>query len=176
MEASTPKSPLSWSESKTFPVRLHHSEGSSSRACRGAGVAGGLANHELGAAGEHPPGPVGEVAPETKWSSFSQVPRLEAAIEADPYDLSSWDARLRQAIQDRAAAPVFERALKQLPHAARIWAAYAEWCELQARPSQPSPTCHRYVQLPLRNVVVAVVLVGCMLAVSMLYISIICNM
>ena len=33
--------------------------------------------------------------------SFESVPRLEAAIEADPYDLSSWDARLRQAIQVR---------------------------------------------------------------------------
>ena len=80
------------------------------------------------------------------------TPRLDAAIEADPFDLNSWDARLREAIQDTGgrerrvflrlrklpleegkAEPVFERAVTQLPYAARIWAAYAEWSEMQAR-------------------------------------------
>ena len=86
------------------------------------------------------------------------TPRLDAAIEADPFDLNSWDARLREAIQDTngreryavyagarrtsetceegKAEPVFERAVAQLPYAARIWAAYAEWSEMQAR------SCH----------------------------------
>ena len=34
--------------------------------------------------------------------------------------------------QEGKAEPVFERAVKQLPFAARIWAAYGEWCEMQA--------------------------------------------
>ena len=36
------------------------------------------------------------------------------------------------ASQEGKAEPVFERAVKQLPFAARIWAAYAEWSEMQA--------------------------------------------
>eukprot|EP00435_Cladocopium_sp_Y103_P020496 s1453_g5.t1 len=60
-----------------------------------------------------------------------RVKALEAALEAEPYDLGAWDARLREAIQEGKAEPVFERAVKQLPFAARIWAAYAEWCEMQ---------------------------------------------
>ncbi|CAK9078814.1 mRNA 3'-end-processing protein rna14 [Durusdinium trenchii] len=61
----------------------------------------------------------------------ARIKSLEAAIEADPYDLGAWDARLRESIQEGKAEPVFERAVKQLPYAARIWAAYAEWCEMQ---------------------------------------------
>ncbi|CAL1150008.1 unnamed protein product [Cladocopium goreaui] len=34
-------------------------------------------------------------------------------------------------LQEGKAEPVFERAVKQLPFAARIWAAYAEWSEMQ---------------------------------------------
>lgn len=60
-----------------------------------------------------------------------RVKALEAALEAEPYDLGAWDARLREAIQEGKAEPVFERAVKQLPFAARIWAAYAEWSEMQ---------------------------------------------
>eukprot|EP00931_Biecheleriopsis_adriatica_P105082 TRINITY_DN79677_c0_g1_i1.p1 TRINITY_DN79677_c0_g1~~TRINITY_DN79677_c0_g1_i1.p1 ORF type:complete len:850 (-),score=186.97 TRINITY_DN79677_c0_g1_i1:79-2604(-) len=60
-----------------------------------------------------------------------RVKMLDAAVEADPYDLASWDARLREAITEGKAEPVFERAVKQFPAAARIWAAYAEWCETQ---------------------------------------------
>lgn len=60
-----------------------------------------------------------------------RIKALDAAIEADPFDLNSWDARLREAIQEGKAEPVFERAVTQLPYAARIWAAYAEWSEMQ---------------------------------------------
>mmetsp|Transcript_51883 Transcript_51883/g.93427 ORF Transcript_51883/g.93427 Transcript_51883/m.93427 type:complete len:846 (+) Transcript_51883:38-2575(+) len=60
-----------------------------------------------------------------------RIKNLEAAIEADPWDITSWDARLREAVQEGTAEPVFERAVKQFPSAARIWAAYAEWCETQ---------------------------------------------
>jgi len=64
-------------------------------------------------------------------TTAARIKFLEAAIEADPYDLASWDARLREAIVEGKAEPVFEKAVKQLPSAARIWAAYAEWCETQ---------------------------------------------
>mmetsp|Transcript_36083 Transcript_36083/g.83097 ORF Transcript_36083/g.83097 Transcript_36083/m.83097 type:complete len:837 (+) Transcript_36083:38-2548(+) len=61
----------------------------------------------------------------------TRIKALDAAIEADPFDLNSWDARLREAIQEGKAEPVFERAVAQLPYAARIWAAFAEWSEMQ---------------------------------------------
>ena len=35
-------------------------------------------------------------------------------------------------LQEGKAEPIFERAVAQLPYAARIWAAYAEWSEMQA--------------------------------------------
>ncbi|CAE7313686.1 CSTF77 [Symbiodinium sp. KB8] len=73
----------------------------------------------------------GEVRVETPDEMNFVIPRLDAAIEADPFDLNSWDARLREAIQEGKAEPVFERAVTQLPYAARIWAAYAEWSEMQ---------------------------------------------
>lgn len=56
---------------------------------------------------------------------------LEAALENDPYDIDSWEGLLRESIQEGKVEPVFERVLKQMPWAARIWAAYAEWCETQ---------------------------------------------
>ena len=42
----------------------------------------------------------GEVRVETPDEMNFVIPRLDAAIEADPFDLNSWDARLREAIQD----------------------------------------------------------------------------
>ena len=33
--------------------------------------------------------------------------------------------------QEGKAEPIFERAVKQLPYASKIWYAYAEWCEVQ---------------------------------------------
>ncbi|CAJ1341867.1 unnamed protein product, partial [Effrenium voratum] len=92
-----------------------------------------LASATTKAAPPQPPGPVGQ-APAPSAPGLLPVGRvksLEAAIEADPFDVASWDARLREAIQDGKAEAVFERAVKQLPYAARIWAAYAEWSEMQ---------------------------------------------
>eukprot|EP00434_Breviolum_minutum_P011559 symbB.v1.2.010194.t1/scaffold664.1/size175145/14 len=60
-----------------------------------------------------------------------RVKSLELAIETDPYDVAAWEARLREAIQEGKAEPIFERAVKQLPYASKIWYAYAEWCEVQ---------------------------------------------
>lgn len=55
----------------------------------------------------------------------------ESAIEADLYDIAAWDARLTEASKEGNPEPVFERAVKQFPTTARIWMAYAEWCEAQ---------------------------------------------
>lgn len=64
-------------------------------------------------------------------ATAARVTALEAAIEAEPYDVAAWDGRLREAVQSGKPVEVFERAVKQFPFAARIWTAYAEWCEAQ---------------------------------------------
>jgi len=78
--------------------------------------------------------PVGLVKDGTQLSLQApgdRVKSLELAIETDPYDVAAWEARLREAIQEGKAEPIFERAVKQLPYASKIWYAYAEWCEVQ---------------------------------------------
>eukprot|EP00933_Yihiella_yeosuensis_P050692 TRINITY_DN48484_c0_g1_i1.p1 TRINITY_DN48484_c0_g1~~TRINITY_DN48484_c0_g1_i1.p1 ORF type:complete len:846 (+),score=196.37 TRINITY_DN48484_c0_g1_i1:101-2638(+) len=71
------------------------------------------------------------VPPPPQQTAAARIKLLEAAIEADPNDIGSWDARMREAVQEGKAEPIFERAVKQFPFAARIWAAYAEWSETQ---------------------------------------------
>jgi len=60
-----------------------------------------------------------------------RIAALEANIEADPYDVVAWDGRLGEAVREGSPEPVFERAIKIFPTAARIWTAYAEWWESQ---------------------------------------------
>jgi hypothetical protein len=67
-------------------------------------------------------------------TSASRIKALEAAIQADPFDIQAWDGRLQEAARDGKAVLVFERAVKQFPTSARIWTAYAEWCENQDTP------------------------------------------
>eukprot|EP00927_Polykrikos_kofoidii_P048396 TRINITY_DN42685_c0_g1_i1.p1 TRINITY_DN42685_c0_g1~~TRINITY_DN42685_c0_g1_i1.p1 ORF type:complete len:364 (+),score=87.25 TRINITY_DN42685_c0_g1_i1:147-1238(+) len=85
---------------------------------------GGLMGMRSVGAHVAPPGPP-QPTPAARIAAF------EAAILADPYDVTAWDGRLAEAVREGRAAPVFERAVVQFPTSARIWTAYAEWCEGQ---------------------------------------------
>jgi len=65
----------------------------------------------------------------------ARVGALEQALEANPYDALAWEARVQEAAKlegKSKAEEVFERALKQLPMAAKLWILYAEWGETNA--------------------------------------------
>jgi len=65
-------------------------------------------------------------------SAAARITKFEAAIEADPLDITAWDGRLGEAVREEGGpVPVFERVIAQFPTAARFWASYAEWCEGQ---------------------------------------------
>eukprot|EP00913_Durusdinium_trenchii_P025135 g23594.t1 len=60
----------------------------------------------------------------------ARIKSLEAAIEADPYDLGAWDARLRESIQAESSAwdsamalGVYSRCLQQVPNM-DLWLSY----------------------------------------------------
>lgn len=61
----------------------------------------------------------------------ARVAALEAALEADRYDVVAWDARLTEAIREGKSVPIFERAVALFPNAPRLWTFYAETIENQ---------------------------------------------
>jgi len=66
-------------------------------------------------------------------TATARTAAYEAAIQADPFDVAAWDARIAEAKNEGKAAPVFDRAVSRFPTSARIWISYAEWCEVQAQ-------------------------------------------
>lgn len=64
-------------------------------------------------------------------ATANRVAKLEATIEADPYDAAAWDARLLEAVKEGSPTDWFEKAVAQFPTGAKIWGTYAEWYESQ---------------------------------------------